>query len=151
MESIELLDRLVGRAEWVQSISGKTSLVQVIVPIAICDWIPVARSSIVTRRVDGSVFTNAKEILMEFVATDSSYLLAPRRRSPGTAHSTSMRRVAGDAESSLLRVPDAPDTAYWTAYDYYMAERDARARRRAHVYSLVAGFAQRLRLRVFAS
>ncbi len=88
---------------------------------------------------------------MEFVANDSSYLLAPRRHSPGAVRSASPRRVAGDAELPLLRAPEAPDTAYWTAYDYYMAERDARARRRAHLYSLVAGFAQRLRLRVFGS
>jgi hypothetical protein len=88
---------------------------------------------------------------MEFIATDSSYLPAPRSHSARTARSASPRRVAGDAELSLLRAPEAPDTAYWTAYDYYMAEREARAGRRAHLYSLVAGFAQRLRLRVFAS
>jgi hypothetical protein len=151
MESIELLDCLVGRAELVQSIRGNTSSIRVIVSIAICDWIPVAHSSIVNQTVDRPIFTKAEEVTMEFVVTDSSYLLAPRRHGPGTARSASFRRVAGDAELSPLRASQAPDTAYWIAYDYYMAEREARARRRAHLYSLVAGFARRLRLRVFGS
>jgi hypothetical protein len=151
VEGIKVPYRLAGRAELVQSIGCKTSLVRVIASIANCDWIPVARSSIVGRSVHRSIFTEAKEITMEFIATDSSYLLTPRSRSPGTVRSASSRRVAGDAELSARRASEAPDTAYWTAYDYYMAEREARAGRRAHLYSLAVGFAQRLRLRVFAS
>jgi len=38
-----------------------------------------------------------------------------------------------------------PDSAYWTAYDHYMIEREARASRRAYVWSSVATFARRLR------
>jgi hypothetical protein len=38
-----------------------------------------------------------------------------------------------------------PDSAYWTAYDHYMIEREARASRRAYVWSSVAAFARRMR------
>ena len=31
---------------------------------------------------------------------------------------------------------DAPDTSYWTAYDHFMVEREARAMRRAELYAL---------------
>ena len=34
-----------------------------------------------------------------------------------------------------------PDRAYWTAYDYHMIEREARAVRRAHVYAAIARLA----------
>jgi hypothetical protein len=33
---------------------------------------------------------------------------------------------------------EAPDPRYWTAYDHFMLEREARARRREHVYGLIA-------------
>ena len=33
---------------------------------------------------------------------------------------------------------DAPDPRYWTAYDHFMLEREARARRREYVYGLIA-------------
>jgi len=46
-------------------------------------------------------------------------------------------RAAGDGE--------APDPSYWTAYDYFMLEREARNVRRAFVFSLVAGWIRRLR------
>ena len=45
--------------------------------------------------------TKPKETAVEFVATDSSYLLAPRSHSPRTVRSASRRHVAGDAELSL--------------------------------------------------
>jgi hypothetical protein len=40
---------------------------------------------------------------------------------------------------------DRPDPAYWTAYDFHMVEREARAARRAHAYSIVAACSKRLR------
>ncbi len=33
---------------------------------------------------------------------------------------------------------DAPDRSYWTAYDHFMVEREARALRRAELCALVA-------------
>jgi hypothetical protein len=33
---------------------------------------------------------------------------------------------------------EAPDSRYWTAYDHFMLEREARARRREYVYGLIA-------------
>ena len=38
-----------------------------------------------------------------------------------------------------------PDSAYWTAYDHYMIEREARPSRRAYVWSSMATLAKRLR------
>ena len=43
---------------------------------------------------------------------------------------------------------ETPDPAYWIPYDYYMIERDARARRRAHIYSIIATWGNRLRRRI---
>jgi hypothetical protein len=37
-----------------------------------------------------------------------------------------------------------PDRAYWTAYDYHMIEREARAMRRAQVYAAIARLARAL-------
>ena len=42
----------------------------------------------------------------------------------------------------------APDRSYWTAYDHYMVEREARALRRAYAYSLLAKAWNKLRQRV---
>jgi hypothetical protein len=33
---------------------------------------------------------------------------------------------------------DTPDPSYWTAYDHYMVEREARAMRRVYVWTLLA-------------
>ena len=38
-----------------------------------------------------------------------------------------------------------PDSSYWTAYDHYMIEREARAYRRAYVCSTLATFVKHLR------
>jgi hypothetical protein len=85
---------------------------------------------------------------MEFVAIDSSCLRAPQRPRARKARPASPAYVAGEGRMVSLCAPEAPDTTYWTAYDYYMAERDARARRRARLYALVAGFARRIRQEV---
>ena len=44
---------------------------------------------------------------------------------------------------------EGADPRYWTAYDLHMIERDARAMRRAHVYSMIAALCDRLRRRIF--
>jgi hypothetical protein len=50
-------------------------------------------------------------------------------------------------------VPNAevPDSRYWTTYDHFMIEREARALRREYVYRLIANGWQRLRERLTAS
>jgi len=48
-------------------------------------------------------------------------------------------------------VNDAPPAAqYWTAYDHFMLEREARAVRRAYLSSLISGVWKRWRKRVAA-
>jgi len=49
----------------------------------------------------------------------------------------------GDRDTAMKR-PDVADTAYWTAYDYHMIERDARAERRALAYAAIANIARGL-------
>ncbi len=39
---------------------------------------------------------------------------------------------------------EAPDRRFWTAYDHFMAEREARAKRREYVYRLMAKAWRRL-------
>jgi hypothetical protein len=48
---------------------------------------------------------------------------------------------AQSANESLARTPmsdDAPDRRFWTAYDHFMVEREARAMRNAYIGALVA-------------
>ena len=51
------------------------------------------------------------------------------------------------APSTALPDTDRPDTSYWTAYDHFMVEREARAMRAAHASSLLAKGWQALRQR----
>jgi len=48
----------------------------------------------------------------------------------------------GHDSADLLRrtqtTGDAPDRRYWTEYDYFMLEREARAKRREYVHGLIA-------------
>jgi len=53
-------------------------------------------------------------------------------------------------ESPAARTADAerPDASYWTAYDHFMIEREARAMRRAYAWSLLVHSWDRLRARI---
>ncbi|HEY2967770.1 MAG TPA: hypothetical protein VGK75_05310 [Casimicrobiaceae bacterium] len=46
---------------------------------------------------------------------------------------------------------EVPDSRYWTTYDRYMIERQARAIRREFVYALITNAWRRLRERLIAS
>jgi len=59
---------------------------------------------------------------------------------PGLLHRTPT--VAND---------EAPDSRYWTTYDRYIIERQARAIRREFVYGLITNAWRRLRERLTAS
>ena len=80
---------------------------------------------------------------MERITTDAAHLLSERDRGS----------KRGRGYLQLGELPDcdgeAPDPTYWTAYDLYMIEREARAMRRAYVYSTVAALWKRLRQRIF--
>ena len=44
-----------------------------------------------------------------------------------------------DRRAALRGHPaDVPDPSYWTSYDHFMVEREARALRRAELYALIA-------------
>jgi hypothetical protein len=49
------------------------------------------------------------------------------------------------AASAQQRNDEAPDPTFWTAYDYFMLEREARAARRAFVFSQLLGWMRKLR------
>ena len=59
--------------------------------------------------------------------------------------SASSEFTAGSREQASTTMEGLPDSAYWTAYDHYMIEREARAHRRAYVYSKVTTLVRRLR------
>jgi len=48
-------------------------------------------------------------------------------------------------ENGTTTTSGLPDSAYWTAYDHYMIEREARAYRRVCVYATLAKFLRQLR------
>lgn len=62
-----------------------------------------------------------------------------------SARSSSSDYTAIPQENRSPTTSGLPASAYWTAYDHYMIEREARAYRRAYVWSFVATFARRLR------
>ena len=73
-------------------------------------------------------------------------------RAPSTQDSAMWRRSRVLPSGDTIFAPsdnEAPDPRYWTAYDLHMIERDARAMRRAHVYSTIAALWDRLRRRIF--
>ena len=53
-------------------------------------------------------------------------------------------RMALPSADGVARSGEEPDPAYWTAYDFHMVERDARALRRARMYSVIATCGVRL-------
>ena len=81
---------------------------------------------------------------------DSLPMVGPRSimtRAPHTTHA---------APELLHRTPsvandEAPDSRYWTTYDHYIIERQARAIRREFVYGLITNAWRRLRERLTAS
>jgi len=86
---------------------------------------------------------------MRLSLTDTPYLLTPRDRS-APSWPQSLHRDAPADEPKIARCKsEAPDPTYWTAYDLHMIEREARAMRRAHVYSMIAALWKRLRQRIF--
>ena len=72
------------------------------------------------------------------------YLLKARERGSPQVPSPVVGQRFDDAAKVSTHTSETPDPAYWTAYDYYMMERDARARRRAHIYSMFAAWGNRL-------
>jgi hypothetical protein len=75
------------------------------------------------------------------------FALSDRQPAPDVTH---------DSPDLLQRTPtvandDVADARYWTAYDHYMIEREARALRREYLYRLIANGWHRLRGRLTAS
>lgn len=50
-------------------------------------------------------------------------------------------------ESAFKDAEAFPDTSYWTAYDHYMIEREARAIGRAYLYAMIGRLWQRVKPR----
>jgi len=46
---------------------------------------------------------------------------------------------------------ERPDPSFWTAYDHFMIEREARALRRAYTWSLIARGWHAMRARIFGA
>jgi hypothetical protein len=73
--------------------------------------------------------------LTEVTVMKSPSTLDPSLRRALTDNVPRHGKLAGRRSSDR---DDAPDTSYWTAYDHFMVEREARAMRRAYVWSLIA-------------
>ena len=59
-----------------------------------------------------------------------------------------MNSSAASNSSTTVSLTEAPDMSYWTAYDHFMAERDARLVRRAYTYSMLAALGRAIRDRI---
>jgi len=69
------------------------------------------------------------------------------QRTPDKTHDSAELLHRTQAASNA----EVPDSRYWTAYDHFMIERQARALRREYVYRLIANGWRRLRERLTAS
>jgi hypothetical protein len=59
---------------------------------------------------------------------------APRSLRNETHHNVDLLQCTQGGENT----EDRPDVRYWTAYDHFMVEREARAARNAYFYGLIA-------------
>jgi len=117
--------------------------VAVIGPIVIYDWIAAARSPIVATWVRKVMFQSNEEIVM-ILDAHPLYLLRARERGRPKVPWPLVGQRSDDGARVSTYTSETPDPAYWTPYDYHMMERDARARRRAHIYSMTATLGSRL-------
>lgn len=72
-------------------------------------------------------------------------LQLPAHSSVSAARSSSPAYIAALQEQGLTTTNGAADSAYRTAYDHYMIEREARAYRRAYVWSMLATVVRNVR------
>ena len=78
---------------------------------------------------------------MPLLSAEAFPLLLSAEPAPLAGRGHPVRRDASSPAAPLVQAGDAsdlPDNSYWTAYDHYMVEREARAMRRAHVWALLA-------------
>lgn len=74
---------------------------------------------------------------MRIASTDALWqAFAPDESAPVTRATRSV---------AVASIDDSPDASYWTPYDYFMIEREARALRRAALVATFTNMAQRLR------
>lgn len=69
---------------------------------------------------------------------------------PGAAQSMAPAAIAsaGILQRNTI-APEVPDPRYWTAYDYYMIELEARAMRNAHLQAVLAKGWRAMQRRLF--
>ena len=120
-------------------------------PIRRYDWNLATGSSIVIHWLSDMCLIHRQEIDMRLSAADTPYLLnAPDRGALGRSQSLHRHKATGE-QNVARRKSEAPDPTYWTGYDLYMIEREARSMRRAYIYSTVATLWKRLRQRIFGT
>ena len=79
---------------------------------------------------------------MEWITTNAAH-------GPGNQVSASKRDPRHLQSIDFSKSDGEPaDPAFWTAYDFHMIEREARAARRAHAYAIVVACLKRLRERI---
>ena|SRR2546427_3928347 len=74
-------------------------------------------------------------------------LWSERQRAPDMTHDSPELLQCTPREANV----EVADSRYWTTYDHYMIERQARALRREYVYRMIANGWRRLRERLTAS
>ena len=84
---------------------------------------------------------------MGLITTDAIQPLVTQLRASPRAS----QDMPAERQALLPCKNEAPDPMYWTAYDYHMIQRDARALRRAYVYSMMATLWKRLSQHIFGS
>jgi len=84
------------------------------------------------------------EIAMRSTITDMSCLLASRGLVFSNVTGFSPRRADNLGREPLPQGYAGGDRSYWSAYDYFMHEREQRTLRRARVYADVRMFVTRL-------
>lgn len=93
---------------------------------------------------------------MRLLSIDSLNLAPTLKQLPASSDRRRAPDMTHDSPELLQCTPtlandEVADSRYWTTYDHYMIEREARALRREYVYRMIANGWRRLRERLTAS
>jgi hypothetical protein len=104
------------------------------------DWIPIGSSPYRRTRNPSAQY---REMIMGVLVSHTPLQFAAHARiSAGRSSSPDHRASSRDEGSTTAS--GLPASAYWTAYDHYMIEREARVYRRAYVCSALTTFVRQL-------
>jgi hypothetical protein len=79
------------------------------------------------------------------------HLLITGPRKPSTEHALLTYRTRDYSDAPIANLSEEADPRFWTAYDFYTMEREARAKRRDYLFRTALASSKRLYQRIHRS